>query len=160
MTTQEKLHKLKRENLLYRWGLTVRELTEIVDANPSMRGLMLGYVAEHKLRRMYFEDPRIAALVKDDDHDRKNRGDIRFNYRGRSFREGFSASYQCDAGDSRIVRFSDGSEVKTTCLLAGEFDLVAVNLFALEEEGRFAFALNRDLPRSRFHKYTPLQQRN
>lgn len=72
---------------------------------------------------------------------------------------GFQASYQCDASDSRIVRFSDGSEVKTTCLLAGELDLVAVNLFALEEEWRFAFALNCDLPRSRFHKYTLLQQR-
>lgn len=174
MTTQERLHQLKRENLLYRWGLTVRELTEIVDANPSMRGLMLGYVAEYKLRKMHFEDPRITALVKDDDHDRKKKGDIRFNYRGRSFRveskslqtgtirkvgDGFVASYQCDASDSRIVRFSDGSEVKTTCLLAGEFDLVAVNLFALQEEWQFAFALNRDLPRSRFRKYTALQQR-
>lgn len=173
MTEQERLHQLKQENLLYRWGLTVRELTEIVDANPSMRGLMLGYVAEYKLRKMYFEDPRITALVKDDDHDRKSKGDIRFNYRGRSFRveckslqtntirkvdEGFVASYQCDASDSRTVRFSDGTSVKTTCLLVGEFDLVAVNLFALEERWRFAFALNRDLPRSRFHKYTPLQQ--
>lgn len=36
-----------------------------------MRGLMPGHVAEHKLRKMHFEDPRIAALVKDDDHDRK-----------------------------------------------------------------------------------------
>lgn len=175
MTEQEeRLRKLKQENLLYRWGLTVRELTEIVDANPSMRGLMLGYVAEYKLRKMYFADPRITALVKDDDHDRKSKGDIRFNYRGRSFRveckslqtntirkvdEGFVASYQCDASDSRIVRFSDGTSVKTTCLLVGEFDLVAVNLFALEERWRFAFALNRDLPRSRFHKYTPLQQK-
>lgn len=68
MTSQERLHHPKRENLLYRWGLAVRELTEIVDANPSMGGLMPGYVAEHKLRKMHFEDPRITALVKDDDH--------------------------------------------------------------------------------------------
>ncbi|MDX2040190.1 MAG: restriction endonuclease [Acidobacteriota bacterium] len=168
------MRQLKRENILYRWGLTVQELTYIVDTNPSMRGLMLGYVAEYKLRKTHFEDPRISALIKDDDHDRKSKGDIRFNYRGKSFRieckslqtnlikkteDGYAATYQCDASDSRIVRFSDGSEVKTTCLLAGEFDMVAVNLFALEEEWQFAFALNRDLPRSRYRKYSELQQR-
>ena len=172
--SEAQLLQLKRENILHRWGLTAEELTQIVDANPSMRGLMMGYVAEYKLRRMYFEDERITALIKDDDHDRKSKGDIRINYRGASFRieckslqtnlskkneAGFAATYQCDASDSRIVRFSDGSEVKTTCLLTGEFDIVAVNLFALAEEWRFAFALNRDLPRSRYRKYSDLQQR-
>ncbi len=165
--------KLKRENLLFRWQLTVEELTHIVDTNPSMRGLMLGYVAEYKLRKMYFEDSRITALVKDDDHDRKNKGDIRFIYRGQSSRieskslqsktikptqEGFAASFQCDASDCRTVRFGDGTEIKTTCLLAGEFDIVAVNLFAMEEEWRFGFALNRDLPHSRYKKYSAFQQ--
>ena len=174
MTPEEKLRQLKRENILQRWGLTVEELTTIVDANPSMRGLMLGYVAEYKLRKLYFENARITALIKDDNHDRKNKGDLRINYRAHSFRieckslqtnlikktsDGYQAVYQCDASDSRIVRFSDGSEIKTTCLLAGEFDVVAVNLFALEEEWRFAFALNCDLPRSRYRKYTDLQQR-
>lgn len=165
--------KLKRENILYRWQLTQEELTEIVDSNPSMRGLMLGYVAEYKLKKMYFEDPRISALIKEDDHDRKSKGDVRFIYRGKSFRveskslqsktvkqtaEGFTASFQCDASDCRTVHFGDGTEVRTTCLIAGEFDIVAVNLFALEEEWRFAFALNQDLPRSRYKKYTPFQQ--
>lgn len=173
-TTNEAIYKLKRENILYRWGLTTEELTSIVDANPSLRGMMMGYVAEYKLRKMYFEDQRISALVKDDDHDRKNKGDIRFNYRGRSFRleckslqtntikninHIFNATYQCDASDSRIVRFSDGSEVKTTCLLVGEVDIVAINLFALDETWRFAFVLNQNLPRSRHKKYSMLQQR-
>ncbi len=171
---QKQIEKLKRENILYRWGLNVKELTKIVDTNPSMRGLMLGYVAEYKLRKMYFENKKISALVKDDDHDRKNKGDIRFNYRSISFRieskslqtnlirktdDGFKATYQCDASDSRIVRFSDGSELKTTCLLVGEFDIVAVNMFALEEKWRFAFALNEDLPRSKYKNYSPLQQK-
>lgn len=167
------LEKLKRENILYRWQLTVEELTQIVDENPSMRGLMLGYVAEYKLKKLYFENSRISALIKDDDHDRKNKGDIRFNYRGRSFLveskslqsktvkvtdEGFSASFQCDASDCRTVHFSDGTEVRTTCLLAGEFDIVAVNMFAMEGEWRFGFALNCDLPRSKYRHYSPFQQ--
>lgn len=51
-----------------------------------------------------------------------------------------------------------GQKLKPLCLLAGEFDIVAVNLFAMEENWRFGFALNRDLPRSRYKKYTAFQQ--
>jgi hypothetical protein len=112
--------------------------------------------------------------MKPDDHDRKKKGDLRITYRGREFKveckslqtntiektkTGFNARYQCDASDRRRVTFSDGSHVETTCLLIGEFDIIAVNLFAFEEKWRFAFALNRDLPRSQFKKYTKLQQR-
>jgi len=65
---------MRREDILKRWGITAEELTEIVAANPSMRGLMLGYIAEYKLRKMFFEnDPRVENLTKYDDHDRKKR---------------------------------------------------------------------------------------
>ncbi|HRO43525.1 MAG TPA: hypothetical protein PL009_11875 [Flavipsychrobacter sp.] len=166
-------NKLKKENILYRWQLTQEELTGIVDSNPSMRGLMLGYVAEYKLKKLHFENAKISALIKDDDHDRKSKGDVRFIYKGKSFlveskslqtktvkktNEGFTASFQCDASDCRTVQFSDGSEVRTTCLLAGEFDIVAVNLFAMEEEWKFAFALNKDLPKTKYPKYSAFQQ--
>ena len=50
-TQKKRIQVLKRENILYRWGLTAKGLTSIVDANPSMRGLMLGYVAEYKLKK-------------------------------------------------------------------------------------------------------------
>jgi len=41
-------------NILKRWKLTETELTEIIEQNPSMRGLMRGYIAEYKLRKMYY----------------------------------------------------------------------------------------------------------
>ena len=63
-----------------------------------MRGLMLGYVAEYKLKKMYFEHKRISALVKDDDHDRKSKGDIRFAYRGRTFR------VECKSLQSNLIQ--------------------------------------------------------
>jgi hypothetical protein len=168
-----RLEKLKSRNILKRWGLTVEELTEIVNNNPSMRGLMLGYVAEYKLRKMFFEDSRIKDLAKDDDHDRSRKGDLRFTYKNHSFRveckslqtntvrkepTGFRASFQCDASDRRMVVFNNGTKKETTCLKVGEFDILAVNLFALEETWRFAFALNSDLPRSKYKKYTPYQR--
>ena len=32
----------ERRSILERWNLSVQELTELVDANPSLRGIMLG----------------------------------------------------------------------------------------------------------------------
>jgi hypothetical protein len=59
---------MQRESVLKRWGLTEQELTEIIEQNPSMRGLMFGYVAEYKLRRMHFSDPVFEGVHKADDH--------------------------------------------------------------------------------------------
>lgn len=59
---------------------------------------------------------------------------------------------QCDASDRRSVTFADGSTLETTCLLAGEFDILAVNLFAFQDEWRFVFAKNSELPRSTYKK--------
>ena len=168
MTFQEKALILKR------WNLTEQELTEIIDQNPSMRGLMLGYIAEYKLKKMHFSDPRFTSVKKDDDHDRKKKGDLTVTYRGREFRveckslqtntvtrtkTGYEAKYQCDASDRRKVSFSDGSTIETTCLIVGEFDIIAVNLFAFEGKWIFGFARNKDLPRSKFKKYTEFQRR-
>ncbi|MDD9875206.1 MAG: hypothetical protein OXU22_06680 [Gammaproteobacteria bacterium] len=47
----------------------------------------------------------------------------------------------------------------TTCLLDGEFDLLAVSLFPFGDRWRFAFALNSDLPRSAYNKYHETEER-
>lgn len=158
----------QRQSILKRWGLTEHELTEIIQANPSMRGLMLGYVAEYKLRKMVFSDPVFTKVHKADDHDRSKKGDLTVTFKQRLFRieckslqtnsirktdEGFEGKYQCDASDRRTVNLRGGKKIETTCLLVGEFDIIAVNLFSFEEKWRFAFALNEDLPRSSFQKY-------
>lgn len=163
----------ERVSILKRWQLTEQELTEIIALNPSMRGLMLGYVAEYKLQKMHFSDPHFENVHKKDDHDRKLKGDITLTYRGREFKieckslqtnsirktdEGYEGKYQCDASDRRKIKVGRQS-VETTCLLVGEFDIIAVNLFAFEEKWRFAFALNDDLPRSTFGKYPPAIRR-
>ena len=67
--------------------------------------------------------------------------------------EVFTGTSQCDASDRRKVQFSDGTTLETTCLLTGEFDILAVNLFAFEGQWRFVFAKNADLPRSTYRKY-------
>lgn len=160
-------------NLLERWKLTPQELSEIISQNPSMRGLLLGYVAEYKLRKIWFSDERIDRAHKYDDHDRSRPSDLEVHYNGvpvtievkslqtasvQQNEEGYQGKFQCDASDRRTVELPNGETMQTTCLVAGQFDLLAVNLFAFREQWDFAFIRNRDLPRSRYRRYTAEQR--
>jgi transcriptional regulator with XRE-family HTH domain len=162
------------QNILQKWGINETELTRVVHENPSLRGILLGYVAELKFEETLKGHPGITSITKHDDHDRKRKGDRFITYKGKDFivevkslqtnsitREGnkWVGKAQVDASDRRDVKLPDGSIVNTTCLLAGEFDLLAVNLFAFEEKWRFVFARNQDLPRSSFKKYSPRQRK-
>lgn len=163
----------KKQTILSRWQISAAELTEVIDANPSLRGIMLGYLAEVKLRQIWFDRPQVEKWFKYDDHDRIRKGDLAIVYKGREFiievkslqtntiqyEDGvWSGKVQCDASDRRTVKLPNGKNIETTCLLVGQFDLLAVNLFAFENEWRFLFARNSDLPRSRYKKYTKTQR--
>ncbi len=130
------------QNILDRWSITPDELTTAIDENPSLRGILLGYLAEYKLRSMWFmHKPGVTLHVKHDDHDRKKKGDLVVTYKGRAFtieskslqthsvrKEGdvWLGKAQCDASDRRTVTFADGSTLETTCLLTGELGLSEV----------------------------------
>lgn len=144
-----------------------------MDKNPSLRGMLLGYLAELKVEQLLSAHTEVTYSTKYDDHDRKKKGDCFITYRGQDFvvevkslqtnsvkkeDDRWIGKVQVDASDRRQVTLPDGSTLATTCLLAGGFDLLAVNLFAFEEEWRFAFAKNSDLPRSKYKKYTPKQR--
>ncbi|MDX6287183.1 MAG: hypothetical protein QOG53_2668 [Frankiales bacterium] len=146
------------------WHLTYEEIDELLTDNPSLRSFVAGYAAEMKCRRLWFDPSQhpVENVIKYDDHDRTKKGDIAFDYKGERFtvevkslqtnsireRDGhLVATFQCDASDRRPVVFSDGSTVETTCLLVGEFDILAVALFGFYREWVFAFAKNEDLPR-------------
>ena len=173
--------QVMEDSLLRRWDITEEHLTEVVDQNPSLRGMLFGYVAEVKLRQQIGGNDQVTNMVKDDDHDRKKKGDLRVTYRGREFitevkslqtnsikhlgtgldgSERVKGKAQVDASDSREVRFPDGTTRTTTNLLVGEFDVLAVNIFGFVGEWQFVFAPNYSLPRSTYYKYTPAQKEN
>ncbi len=149
-------------NILEKWQISADELTKIVDENPSLRGFMFGYVSEYKARTYFDGHEGIEKLMKYDDHDRSSKGDISFIYKGKEFRieakslqtnsvkkngnDSWSGKFQCDASDRREIELPNGHKVNTTCLAVGEFDIVAVSLYAFGDEWRFAFAKNSDLP--------------
>ena len=165
----------KKESILQRWGITEDQLTELVDQNPSLRGMLLGYVAEKKFHDFFLNNPEITAKMKDDDHDRSKKGDRRIIYKGKTLiievkslqsamvkrlgEDEWEGKSQVDGSDRRIVKFADNTELNTTLLLKGEFDLLAVNCFAFGEKWRFVFAKNKDLPTSNFKKYTEEQRK-
>ena len=163
------------DSILERWDITAQELTEVIDLNPSLRGMILGYLAELKLERLWLSGEEVSNVVKYDDHDRKKKGDRVVRYKGHEFifeskslqtgmirktDEGWTGKAQVDASDRRAVTLPDSSTVTTTCLLRGEFDILAVNVFAFEGIWRFVFAKNADLPTSSFRKYSEYQRRH
>src|SRR5258708_37786654 len=162
--------------ILERWKLTEQELTIIVDQNPSLRGFLLGYIGEYKVQALLLANPDVTALRKPDDHDRRkgSKNDLTIHYKGAEFTVEVKSlqtnsirkladgtlvgNVQVDASDRRSVSFSDGSKVETTCLLCGEFDVLAVNVFQFKNEWEFGFILNDDLPRTTSKKYSAAQQ--
>jgi hypothetical protein len=161
-------------DFLASWQITAKELSEIVSENPSMRGLMFGFVAEYKLKKMWMERSEITDLIRPRFNDRKQKCDFRFVYRGTDvrlevkcldspkvkFEDGaWSGTFQCNASDTTSVTLPNKKTVVTNCLAVGGFDLLAVCLFSFGSEWRFAFALNEELPRTTWKKYTPAQRK-
>ncbi len=161
-------------SILDRLDVTLEELTGVVDENPSLRGMLVGYLAEIKLRSVWFTGREgVTHMVKHDDHDRRKKGDLWITYNGADFvievkglqknsirrKDGrHRGIVQCDASDRRPVTLADGSTLETTCLLVGEFDVLAACLFYFDNIWRYIFAKNADLPRSKSSKYTPEQR--
>lgn len=147
--------------ILEKWQISAEELTKIVDENPSLRGFMFGYVSEYKARTYFDGHENIEKLMKYDDHDRSSKGDISFIYKRKEFKieakslqtnsvirtgdSSWTGKFQCDASDRREILLPNGHTVNTTCLAVGEFDIVAVSLYAFGDEWKFAFAKNSDL---------------
>ncbi|MXX52847.1 MAG: helix-turn-helix transcriptional regulator, partial [Dehalococcoidia bacterium] len=151
------------------WKVTPGVLTNIVNQNPSLRGMLLGYVAEYKLQEMLLSEEAIEYIGKPDDHDRTSKGDHIIEYQGQRFvieskslqsrmveKDGdtWRGKAQVDASDRRSIVLEDGTQIDTTLLMVGEFDVLAVNCFAFEQEWNFVFGRNSDLPRSRYRGYS------
>jgi len=161
------------------WNADQREFNEVFNRNPSLMGMMKGYMAEEKLKVDVLErHPKVENLFSPDDHDRDLKGDWRFDWEGehivvevkclqsnyvegRQTLEGTNAwkgKYQCDASDRREIELENGDTVETTLLEVGEFDILAVGIFEFGNEWNFVFAKNEDLPKTTYHSYSEAAQ--
>ena len=76
----------ERRTILEMFGVSLEYLTEVVAANPSLRGILAGYISERKLWDWFASDGRVTSIRKDDDHDRLQKGDLVVAYKGFDFR--------------------------------------------------------------------------
>ncbi|MFN4955620.1 MAG: helix-turn-helix domain-containing protein [Aphanizomenon sp.] len=167
---------LATQTIMDEWEVTANELTILLEENPSLRGMLLGYVAELKLRKIIANFPGVKYIKKFDDHDRKKKGDLHIIYHHRAFSieskslqktqskwdkesQIWFGKAQVDASDNREIILPNGRKLKTTLLIRGEFDILAVNCYGFNKTWNFQFARNRDLPCSSYKKYTE-EERN
>ena len=163
-------------NLLRDWEVSSKEISLLINQNPSLRGMLLGYVAELKLKELITALPNISYTYKFDDHNRKKKGDLYIIYRGKAFdveakslqtntikfdkeTQIWTAKTQVDASDRRTIILPSGKTLNTTLLLRGEFDILAVNCFGFGGKWKFLFAKNMDLPSSSYSKYDELDRK-
>ena len=158
---------MSNKTFLDKLSITLEEFDAVYEDNPSLRGTIIGYLAETKLRGLLAENEKITVLPKPDDHDRTQKYDLPIEYKGHTFkievkslqtssikipqkRKGvdFQATVQCDASDCRTIVLPNGKTVTTTCLQYGDFDILAVNMYMFNKKWEFAFALNEQIPHS------------
>jgi len=155
-----------------KWKTTPEEISAIIKERPSVRGMLFGYLTEYKVQKLLASDPRVTDMMRPDDHDRTQKADLIFGYKGHKVKVEVKSlqtntvthkggiwrgKVQCDASDKRPIPLPDGSTVETTLLAVGEFDMLAAGLFHFGNEWRFSFARNGDLPRTSSGKYSAQQ---
>lgn len=77
---------LAGKSIMDLWGISAEYFTDLVNSNPSLRGMIVGYIAERKLKDLFEHHNRTEAHRKDDDHDRTKKGDLVVTYKGEEFR--------------------------------------------------------------------------
>jgi hypothetical protein len=151
--------------------ITVGQLTLLFEEKPSLRNMLLGCVAELKLRETITSFPKVSLSIKFTDHDQKRKESLYILYQGQTFaveaqslhtatiewneeNRHWTGKAQVGVRESRQIMMPDGALLNTTLLLKDAFDILAVNCYAFEQKWGFIFARNSDLPTSTWRGYS------
>lgn len=150
------------------------DLVQSIKRAPSLRGMILGYIAEEMFEKYV---PATYGIIEagdieaHDDHDRRfNKSDRTIRNNGRLYRiqlksiqtnsikknlenGRLQADVQNDASDSRTVVLPNGSSIITTCYARGDYDILAVPLFPFTGEWKYAYKRNIDCRSTSSPKY-------
>lgn len=74
--------KINKDCILEEWDVDNSYFASVVRDNPSLRGMILGYVAERKLKDLFISSGKTTNHKKYDDHDRSKKGDLCLEYKG------------------------------------------------------------------------------
>jgi hypothetical protein len=154
--------------------VTAEELVAAIKRAPSLRGMILGYIAEEMFEVHVLNTvDGVTDVRKHDDHDRTlNKCDRDFIYGGRRYTVQLKsiqtnsikfdsasnrlvAVVQNDGSDRRAVTLSNGKTIETTNYKVGDYDILAVPLFPFTGNWTFAYKTNNSCRRTRSRKYEP-----
>ena len=151
------------------------DLISLSRRTPSLRGMVLGYLAEEMFERHLL---RNYAFIRPGDIDPHDDNDARLNKSDRTIRRGgrlyrvqlkpiqtnsirrnletgrLQANVQNEASDSRTVALPNGNSVSTSCYARGDYDILAVALFPFSGDWSYAYMRNSDCRRTTNRRYS------
>jgi len=149
------------------------ELVSAIKRAPSLRGMILGYIAEEMFEKHILNKiSSVTHIQKHDDHDRSvNKSDRDFRYKNRKYSiqlksiqtnsiawledcQKLVADVQNDASDRRGITLPNGNRVETTNYAIGDYDILAVPLFPFTADWTYAYKRNRDCRLTESKKYS------
>ena len=157
-------------------SLSPEDIVATIKHAPSLRGMLLGYIAEEMFEKYIVQQYKFIQLEDietHDDHDRRfNKSDRTIRVRDRFYSiqlksiqtnsikrnletSLLQADVQNDASDSRTVNLPNGNSIITTCYVRGEYDILAVPLFPFTGRWNYAYKRNVDCRATKSKKYTP-----
>lgn len=154
-------------------SISPEDLVSAIKRAPSLRGMILGYIAEEMFEKHVLDPLEHVGEVRSfDDHDRtQNKADRDFVYNRRRYTvqlksvqtnsicwrtdlKVLMADVQNDGSDRRDVTLPNGNTVNATNYKIGDYDILAVPLFPFTGDWRFAYKLNSKCRLTESKKYS------
>ena len=146
-------------------GITIEILIEIMNENPSLRGMIQGYISEWKLRHQLLNVEGVTSVTKIQDQD-PEKGDFKVIYLGETItieaksvstdstkwdtlNDTWEGTVSLKSTDTREITINNKG-IRCTHLERGQFDILAISCFAVWNEWDFKFMENEYLPSSHF----------
>jgi hypothetical protein len=141
---------------------TVEELDEVISENSSLRGYLQGYLAEVALKKQLLQIDHVTEVIKIADQS-SEKGDFRVIYKNvpitievKSIRTGsvrsdiLNDTWQGTVGvrnsDTRELDIEGIGLIRSSNLVRGEFDILAISCYAVSNTWDFVFMSNEYLP--------------
>jgi hypothetical protein len=155
------------------WNTTEHEVAKLMEENSSLRGIVLGYVAEEKLKKIIESNSEVSSNYKPHDQDKSIRCDRVVVYKQQQFyievksilsntirseSDYFVGTAKTNYADKKELLFDDGSNCVTSLAMRKEFDILAVNCYHMTGKWDFVFIPNQSIPATESSEYTQFQK--
>jgi hypothetical protein len=155
------------------WDTTENEIAKLMDENSSLRGIVLGYVAEEKLKKIIESRTEVSSNHKPHDQNKSIRCDRIIVYKNTQFlievksiltgsvkidMNSHSGTAKTNYADKKELVFEDGSSCITSLAMRREFDILAINCYPMTGKWDFLFVPNQAIPSTDSNEYTEFQK--